>query len=100
MPAWQMVTIDRDGDETNQWQRLQDSFEKVFLASGGPHNAAMYSDRERDLSKTTLYFSPGAVAIFGTTLTLHDGQRCERPSSDDVSLLVGHDDARDTSTVD
>lgn len=43
------------------------------------------------------YLSPDAARLMGAAVEGFGAAECQRPESDTVSLLMGHDSARDTS---
>lgn len=92
---WLSVRISRT--DHGRVTRIQDAFEVVFTGRGFPANAAMYQRREDTLTHAVLYFSPGAADIFAPELEDLNAVLCEQPESDEVSLLVGHAHATDTS---
>lgn len=81
---WQCIEIPVGSRSAEIWLNIQESFEAIFIAHGGPESASMhYASNPETI---TLYLSPGAAAIF-------DGAKwgarpCSKPSS--AGLLVGH----------
>ncbi|GLS39548.1 hypothetical protein GCM10010869_51450 [Mesorhizobium tianshanense] len=60
---WKKIEI-RNGAKTAEiWKTIQDSFETIFIAAGGPEDAAMYFSSESPGRDVTLYLSPGATRI-------------------------------------
>ena len=74
--------------------KLQSAFETIFLANGGPPDAAMFTN-DVDVDSVIYYFSPGALRIAGNLLTSYGAVPCSRPVRDSVALLVGEQSALD-----
>lgn len=81
---WYSITFS-NSDEPKQ--KIKHVFLKYFTTSGSQEGMGVFARHVQDIDATTFYFSPGAAAIaklFGAT-------ECERPSSDDITLLFGPD---------
>jgi len=75
---------------------FQEIFASIFMSAGGPPRAAIYTQREY-ARVSTVFVSPDAAKLMGAALDGFRAVECQRPAPDTVSLLVGHDSARDTS---
>lgn len=81
---WYSITFS-DSDEPIQ--KIQAVFFKYFTTSQAQEGMGVFARQVQRLKATTFYFTPAAAAIaklFGAT-------RCERPSSDGITLLLGPD---------
>lgn len=92
--GWRKIEIGVHSGTAVVWKSIQDSFEAAFIVTGAPERAAMYFSSEPG-GPVTLYFSPGASAIFSGGDW--GAQPCARPRW--AGLLVGHDSARDLSSM-
>jgi hypothetical protein len=72
--------------------RLQDLFERVFVARATPTNAAMFAN-DPSHKEFGFYFSPEAVRIFDLILETFGAAECDAPPKSETSLLVGHRNA-------
>lgn len=78
----------------NRHAQLQDAFEKMFMDTVAPEDAAMFENAPSP-DEHCFYFSPGAVTIFGPILKSYGATECEAPPRGGTSLLVGHAGAWD-----
>ncbi len=67
---------------------LQDEFEKIWFASGGPKDAALFGIHDIRHRKTEFYFNPAAVRIASQLVTNY-AQECPPPDIQALVLLVG-----------
>lgn len=92
--SWLKITMTAQETVERHHEALQDAFEEVFMATGGPKNAAMFGGVLL-ADEFEYYFSPEAARIFQVQLSKFGANSCQAPFREDVSLLVGHSDARD-----
>jgi hypothetical protein len=64
------------------------------MAAKAPKDAAMFTNHDT-AHAYRYYFSPGAVRIFGATLTAWGAVSSKPPAASAVTFLVGHADAPD-----
>ncbi len=91
---WMKVAMTVDDIKFCKHMSLQDEFEKAFMLTMAPQDAAMFQN-DSSFGEYGYYFSPGAAAIFSVQLEIWNAIKCESPPSEETSLLVGHSDARD-----
>jgi hypothetical protein len=83
-----------DGVQADEPSELiKDSYQAAFISSGGPIDMAVFNKRNQGEKRNliTAYFTPSSSSLantFGAT-------PCEKPTSDDLSLLVGNQAAWD-----
>jgi len=90
--SWYKVKLSAEEVASGKHQNLQDEFDILFLANGGPQDAAMFSDRLSN-SELEVYFSPGARRLAKALIAKYSGVPCENPSGKKPALLVGHANA-------
>lgn len=74
-----------------EWSELQEQFEALQLAAGGPENLAMFAKSALGSTSSTIYLTgPGIAAI--EALSPDGWADAEMPSGEGVSLLVGSGD--------
>ncbi|MGF0536774.1 hypothetical protein ACQQ2Q_02185 [Agrobacterium sp. ES01] len=96
---WKIITLHRDSQSNGQWKELQSTFETAFAAAGMPPKAAMYCNRQFDQNEVVFYFSPAGAELIRSILKRLSAEDGEAPAAEDVTLLVGHNDAQDTSAM-
>ncbi|MGR0183721.1 hypothetical protein [Azospirillum aestuarii] len=90
---WLKIVLPDDVLERDaRWQVIMDAFENVFLASGGPRDAAMFSVNGPN-SAEAFIFSPASNQIAGRLLHSFGAVPSERPNRQETTLLVGNADA-------
>ena len=67
---------------------IQDEFEKVWFANGGPKDAALFGIHDIRHGQTEFYFNPGAARI-ATQLVTNYAQECPPQDVHSLVLLVG-----------
>ena len=98
--GWHKLVLSRDAQVDGIWQFVQGRFEMLFMAANGPELAAMFTDRKFDTQQVRFYFSPAGTKLIGSALgSGYALEECPEPPSEDVTLLVGHDSARDTASL-
>lgn len=90
LQAWRRVVI---GPEAMQhYSALQRQFEEIFVARGGPLDAAVFVPQTPTPGRTLL-FTPAAARIAPSFLAALCATPCDPPSVGSVTLIFGHDDA-------
>jgi len=84
------VTFSSDQVTAGAANRMQNEFSELFIAMGGPKDAALFSVDDRD-GTTHLYFSPEAARIYSARLSGSGAVECSAPARDGAALLAGHD---------
>lgn len=97
---WKKIILKEEAENHKRAASLQDAFETAFINSGAPSNAAMYEARENNGKTRILFFSPAAIRLIRLNLEDYGPMDCPLPKPEDVTLLVGHDGARDPSSAD
>jgi len=85
MTDWYMVT-------RSDWV-IQDEFLPVWMANGGPKDAALFTARNQRERTNTFYFSPSAARIAGELIARYGAVKCPRPEISELVLLVGDQSA-------
>lgn len=88
---WYSITFSEADDPK---QKIKHVFLKYFTTSGSQEGMGVFAQEVEGLNAITFYFTPGAATIaklFGATA-------CERPPSDDITLLFGPDTCWDLFT--
>lgn len=83
---WYKVTLSKADIRAGKIGSLQDGFEALFIALGGPGNAGMFGGLE--LGGHKYYFSPGAARIAGALIARYAGVECVPPKRSEVAILV------------
>ena len=97
--TWEKVTLTATQiAEQKALMNIQDRFEQLFIAAGGPKEMALFGDKGYEKDTISVYFSPGCRTICEALIALHKAEACEAPAKEDVALLVGHSDAWDLLT--
>ena len=91
--AWHKVLISVDQVVSGIEIQIQNQFEILFMAAGTPKDMALFGSGIKDHG-VELYFSPGALQYAKGLIQLYNGTECEKPTANDIALLVGHADAR------
>jgi hypothetical protein len=84
--GWKRVEFSEDALARKLPEALTKAFETAFLTAGAPGNAALFEHRSD--GRLHYYFSPGAAALFETTLGTLGPKRGSAPPSG-ARLLVG-----------
>ena len=74
---------------------LEKKFEKIYIDSGGPSDMALFSDNEYQDNNIYIYFTPGCSPACDGLISEYNGEECETPGIEHVSLVTGNDDAED-----
>ena len=96
---WYKVTIKlEDAGVGGKAYHLQDAFFKIFMASGSPKDAAMFTNHDEGFDDYFddyfYYFSPAATRIAANLIQQYGGVPCQAPRREQTTLLVGHAGAR------
>jgi len=75
-----------------RYPALQQQFEEIFVARGGPIDAAVFTPQAPSPGRTLL-FTPAAARIAPSFLAALGATPCDPPSVGSVTLIFGHDDA-------
>ena len=86
---WYKVTLSDDDILAGKLDGLQNAFAVVFLASGGPVDAGMFSPTNLGRAPEC-YFSPGAARIGLSVITAFGGVECDAPSRVNMAILVAN----------
>jgi hypothetical protein len=91
MENWYAVTMQDTDISAHKDVQLQNDFINLFIADGGPRDAAMFGD----LAGTGhhFYFSPGAMKFASSFLATYAAVPCQRPPGNQVMFLVGEENA-------
>lgn len=81
---WYAITF---SDEDEPKQKIKHVFLKYFTTTVAQEGMGVFTRQVRNINATTFYFTPAAAAI----AKLFGASECERPSSDDITLLFGPD---------
>jgi len=76
---------------------IQDEFLAIWMANGGPNDAALFAARDQKSRTNDFYFSPGAARIAGALITHYGGVECPPPEISGLVLLVGDQSATEGS---
>ena len=74
---------------------LSNRFEQIYIQAQGPSDMALFSDNEYTDNKINIYFTPGCSPACDHLIAEFDGQECEAPDVEYVSIVTGNDDAED-----
>ena len=88
MDTWYSVDL---GDGVAAYQPSSEMQQKFFLilaTAGAPHDMALFSKYDLKKNIVTVYFTPSSQKMANS----YNATPCDKPSYDDLSLLVG--DAR------
>jgi hypothetical protein len=72
---------------SSEWV-IQDEFEKIWMASGGPVDAALFGQRDISNKVTEFYFNPAAARI-APHLVASYAHECPEPNIRNLALLQG-----------
>jgi len=86
MTDWYKVAIDTRR-QIYAWT-LQDRFQRIFLQSGEPPEAAMYARSGRTDQPIEMFFSPKACAIARALILAMGGVPCAQPPNEGTTLLI------------
>ena len=80
--------------DASRFANLESRFETAFQVAGAPPNAALFEDMSNaSPGARDYYFSPGAVAFFGSMLTRAGATPSEPPKFANAALIIGRADA-------
>ena len=74
---------------------LGKKFESIYITADGPSDMALFSDNEYQDNIINIYFSPGCSPACDHLIAEHNGQECEAPDVEHVTIVTGNDDAED-----
>jgi hypothetical protein len=77
---------------TDDWD-IEDHFRKLWLAHGGPRDAALFGPLVARRNAREFFFSPGAARIAASLIVQYSGVQCARPKAVGLALLVGDQSA-------
>jgi hypothetical protein len=86
VPAWYRVQMSPSDVVLRRAIQMQDAFEAIFMAHGGPADAAMCGGM--DDTRNDYFFSPGAAAIAIDVIRTFGGAEFPAPKRSAVALLV------------
>ena len=86
--SWHVVKLNID--DTGSWFRIASEFEKTYINSGCPENAALY-DNQDTTTGNKLYFSPIASEIAAALISEFGGSPCDKPTERIVPVLSKSD---------
>jgi len=87
--SWYKVTLSDADIAASRHAELQNTFEVIFMANGGPKGAAMFVDLDSTQGHD-FYFPPSAAKIARVLIQSFAGIQCPPPSLSSVGLLVGN----------
>ncbi len=93
--SWYKVNLTDKLVISGELIKIMDKFNAHFMLALTPVNMSLWSvNMKTNPGGTgTVYFSPEAAEKSGTIIREYDGQACDTPLKEDVSLLVGLDNA-------
>lgn len=74
---------------------LGKKFESIYIKADGPSDMALFSDNEYQDNRINIYFSPGCSPACDHLIGEYNGQECEAPDVERVTIVTGNDDAED-----
>ncbi len=74
---------------------LEKVFEKFYIDADGPSDMALFSDNEYQNNKINIYFTPGCSPACDNLISEYNGEKCQPPNIEHVTLVTGNDDAED-----
>lgn len=74
---------------------LGKKFETIYIKADGPSDMALFSDNEYQDNQINIYFSPGCSPACDHLIAEYNGQECEAPDVEHVTIVTGNDDAED-----
>jgi len=74
---------------------LEKKFEAIYIKAEGPSDMALFSDNEYQDNQINIYFSPGCSPVCDHLIAEYNGQECEAPDVEHVTIVTGNDDAED-----
>jgi len=86
---WYRVRLSADPAGARRQIEIQNIFERVYIAAGGPRDAAMYSTGLSGPNGFCAYFSPGTMDRFEPFLRQIGAEAAAMPT-DVMGFLVGH----------
>ena len=93
--SWYKVNLTDQQVISGELTKIMDKFNANFMLALTPADMSLWSVNMRTNhgGAGTVYFSPEAAQKAGTLIREYNGQTCDIPVKEDVSLLVGLDDA-------
>jgi len=91
--SWYKITLSHEDIAAQKHRALQSSFTELFLASGGPKGAGMFSNPEIGIHE--YYFSPVAAELAEVLIAGYSGVPCDAPTRSEAHPLVSHTGALD-----
>lgn len=83
--TWFSKAVDDGIEADDPSPRIQAAFLPFFAAAGWPADMAVFSRYDLTTNVVTVYFTPAAASL----ALSHGATPCEKPSSEDIGLLVG-----------
>lgn len=97
--TWNRVLLTTNQiEQQHALEKLEKSFEKLFIKAGGPEDMALFSDNDYLDNKIHIYFTPGCNPHCASLISQYGGEECDPPSLGQVFLLDGNDEAMDLLT--
>jgi len=87
--SWYKITA-------NDWT-IQDEFLPIWMANGGPKDAALFAAPDLRTRTIDFYFSPAAAKIATELIDAHAAVECLRPDIARLVLAVGDQAATEGS---
>jgi hypothetical protein len=90
---WYKVSLTAEQIANGEEMRIQDQFNVLFSAAGGPKDMALFASKLSGSNVADLFFSPDAIKVAEPLIRSYRGEICEKPDRRAVALLVGHQSA-------
>ena len=87
--AWNRVSFSRAETLRGAHHGIVDEAAAGLTAAGSPREAAVFGMTFPETGEVELFFSPSASKLLEALLKRRSRTPCERPSKDDVRLVVG-----------
>ena len=85
---WYRIHLSLSDITAGKMFTLQDEFSAVWTAAGAPPDAAMLAGKQDDKGEA-IYLTGPAAKLAGHLLAKYGGEQCLKPTSVELSLLVG-----------
>ena len=92
--SWHKVSLTADQVVKSVEIKLQEQFNALFVAAGGPQDMAMFAS-SLESNGVVIFFSPGSLPFAKPLIDTYGGTPSQKPDPKGVALLVGHTDAKD-----
>jgi hypothetical protein len=88
---WKRVTFDASlPNAVASGKRLEDAFDREFVAAGGTPGAVMLKNFDRTGNRFCYFLSPAAVQIAAQLLDSYSAVDCLQPPKGGATFLVGN----------